>query len=129
MVHIRYGSFGTPTSRAQVEEQFDAMRPRLEPSAIVLEFLDIMQRTAIFPWPLASLQWMLVRAAVALVPARIRDLLELDGRFALGELEHPIVCLLGRIADGIAIPSSPAVQACRRLGLPADHLYRGTLRS
>jgi hypothetical protein len=29
----RYGSFGTPTSRAQVEEQFAAMRPRLEPSA------------------------------------------------------------------------------------------------
>jgi uncharacterized protein (DUF2236 family) len=100
------------------------MQPKLEPSPIVLEFLDIMQRTPIFPWPLGGLQWMLVRAGIALVPARVRAVLDLDGRYDLGALEHPLVCLLGRVADGIAVPSSPAVQACRRLGLPADYLYR-----
>jgi uncharacterized protein (DUF2236 family) len=120
----RYGAFGTPASRRELDAQFDAMRPRLEPSPIVFEFLDLMQRTAIFPWPLASLQWMLVRAGVELVPARVRDILNLGERHRLGALEHLVVGLLGRIADGIAIPSSPAVQACRRLGLPADYLYR-----
>jgi uncharacterized protein (DUF2236 family) len=120
----RYGAFGTPTSRVELEAQFDAMQPKLEPSPIVLEFLDIMQRTPIFPWPLGGLQWMLVRAGIALVPARVRAVLDLDGRYDLGALEHPLVCLLGRVADGIAVPSSPAVQACRRLGLPADYLYR-----
>jgi uncharacterized protein (DUF2236 family) len=125
----RYGAFGTPTSHAELEAQLDAMRPKLERSAIVLEFLDIMQRTPIFPWPLGSLQWMLVRAGVELLPSRVRAILELDGRYGLGALERPVVCLLGQVADGIVVPSSPAVQACRRLGLPADYLYRVPARA
>jgi hypothetical protein len=30
----------------------------------------------------------------------------------------------GAVSDRILLPSSPAVQACQRLGLPANYLYR-----
>jgi len=95
------------------------MFPKLERSPIVFEFLEILERTPVLPWPLGWLQWMLIRAAVELVPARVRSLLGLDdARYGLGSLERPLVCLLGRIADRVAIPSSPPAQARRRLGLP-----------
>ena len=119
-----YGAVGAPASRAALEAQFDAMFPKLERSPIVLEFLDIMRRTPIFPAPARWLQWMLVRAGVEVVPSRVRDLLGLDARWGLGRLEHALVARLGQLADRIVLPSSPAAQACRRLGLPADYLTR-----
>ncbi len=119
-----YGATGAPASSAGLDALFAAMAPRLERSDIVFEFLDIMRRTPIAPWPFGWLQWMLVRAGVELVPAAVRETLGLDARFGLGPLERPLVGLLGRAADRLAIPNSPGVQACRRLGLPADYLYR-----
>jgi uncharacterized protein (DUF2236 family) len=119
-----YGATGAPASCAEAAARFAAMRPKLERSPIVFEFLDIVRRTAIFPRPLRPLQWTMIRAAVELVPAEIRDLLGLDGRYGLGTLERPLVQLLGRVADRVVVASGPAAQACRRLGLPADTLYR-----
>jgi uncharacterized protein (DUF2236 family) len=119
-----YGAVGAPASQAELAAQLDAMFPKLERSTIVFEFLDIMRRAPIAPWPLRWLQWMLVRAGVELVPRRVRDVLGLDDRWDLAAYERPAVSLLGRVADRLAIPNSPAVQACRRLGLPADYLYR-----
>ncbi len=119
-----YGAVGVPGSRAELEAKFEAMMPALEPSPIVFEFLDIVRHAPIAPGPLRGLQWMLVRAAVELVPRRLRHTLGLDERFGLGPFERPLVGLLGRVADRVVIPSSPAAQACRRLGLPAGYLYR-----
>jgi uncharacterized protein (DUF2236 family) len=119
-----YGAVGAPASQAELATCFDAMLPRLERSSIVSEFLDIMRRAPIVPWPLRWLQWMLVRAGVELVPRRVRAVLELDERWGLAAYERPVVSLLGRVADRLMIPESPPVQACRRLGLPADYLYR-----
>jgi hypothetical protein len=59
----------------------------------------------------------MIRAAVELVPGRVRDVLGLDARWGLGVLERPLVRLFGRIADRVVIPSSPPAQARRRLGL------------
>jgi uncharacterized protein (DUF2236 family) len=119
-----YGAVGAPASRAELEAQFEAMWPKLERSEIVFEFLDIMQRTPIFPRPLRSIQSMLVRAGVELVPEWARDVLGLDASYGLRAFERPIVRFLGRLADRIAIPQSPAVDACKRLGLPARYLQR-----
>jgi hypothetical protein len=38
--------------------------------------------------------------------------------------EAVLVRRAGAIAERIAIPGSPPIQACARLGLPADYLYR-----
>eukprot|EP01035_Chromulina_nebulosa_P023871 gene23871-30976_t len=63
-----YGATGAPTSVAAQEACFEAMRPRLERSEIVTEFLDIMRRTPILPGPLRAAQGLFIRAAVELLP-------------------------------------------------------------
>jgi uncharacterized protein (DUF2236 family) len=119
-----YGAVGAPASLAAQRAQFEAMRPTLERSDIVFEFLDIMKRAPIAPSPLGPLQWMLVRAGVEVVPWWAREVLGLDDGYGLSAWERPLVEILGAAVDRIPVPSSPAVQACRRLGLPATHLFR-----
>jgi uncharacterized protein (DUF2236 family) len=103
---------------------FDSMRARLEPSPIVFEFLDIMRKAPIFPAPLRPLQSLLIRAAVEMTPAWVRERLGLTAGYALRAIEKPVVRWAGRLADRVMLGESPSVQACRRLGLPADYLYR-----
>jgi uncharacterized protein (DUF2236 family) len=109
---------------AELRALFDAMRPKLERSDIVFEFLDIMQRARILPSPLGALQSMFIRAGVDITPGWVRDILGLDSRHGLASWERHVVGALGALADRIPVPSSPAVQACRRLGLPSGWLYR-----
>ena len=119
-----YGAVSAPTSDAERQALFGALRPRLEASPMVLEFLDVMRRAPAFPTPLRPLQWMLIRAAVDMTPDWARDLLGLSANQGLYAWERPLVRLAGRLADRLMLPSSPAVQSCLRLGLPADYLYR-----
>jgi uncharacterized protein (DUF2236 family) len=119
-----YGAVGAPASLAEQRAQFEAMRPKLERSAIVFEFLDVMKRAPIAPPPMGPLQWMLVRAGVEIVPGWVREILGLGDRHGLAGWERALVSVLGAAADRVPVPSSPALQACRRLGLPATHLYR-----
>jgi uncharacterized protein (DUF2236 family) len=83
-----------------------------------------MRTAPVFPAALRPLQRLLLRAAVELVPPWIRERLGLGARFGLRAWERPIVRLAGALADRVMLRSSPAVQSCLRLGLPADHLYR-----
>jgi len=119
-----YGAQGAPRSEAELEAQFAAMAPKLERSDIVFEFLEIMQRTKILPRPLRSLQWLLVRAGVELVPASVRGTLGLGARHGLRPHERALVRAMGSLSDRIVLPASPAAEACRRLGLPSNHLQR-----
>jgi uncharacterized protein (DUF2236 family) len=119
-----YGAVGAPASLAEQRARFEAMRPRLERSDIVFEFLDVMKRAPIAPSPMGPLQWMLVRAGVEIVPGWVREILGLDDGYGLAWWERALVSVLGAAADRIPVPGSPASQACRRLGLPATHLYR-----
>ncbi|MDO9405993.1 MAG: oxygenase MpaB family protein [Polaromonas sp.] len=120
-----YGAVTAPASKAELEALFDAMRDRLEPSPIVFEFLTIMRDAPIFPAAFRSLQRLLIRAAVEMTPAWVRERLGLGPAYGLQPFEAPLVRFAGRFADRIMLRSSPAVQACLRLGLPADYLYRG----
>jgi uncharacterized protein (DUF2236 family) len=102
---------------------FEGMHHKLEPSPIVFEFLNTMRTTPALP---ASLRWMqtiLVRAAIDLIPAWIRARLGLGGAYGLQRYERWLVELAGAAADRIVLPTSPAVQSCVRLGLPATYLY------
>ena len=117
-----YGAVGAPTSLVELEAQFEGMRPRLERSEIVFEFLEIMRRTPIFPRPLRSIQSMLIRAAVEITPSWIREILGLDSTYGLRSWEAGFIRVLGRLSDHIVIPSTPPAQACKRLGLSARTL-------
>ena len=118
-----YGAAGAPPSVTALEALFAAMRPRLERSDIVFEFLAIMQRAPILPAALAPVQRMLVRAGVSIVPRWARDLLGFDSTWELAPWEARLSRMSGTLADRVALPGSPAVTACRRLGLPANYLY------
>ncbi len=119
-----YGAVGAPTSEAEMRALFDAMTPRLEASPVVFEFLDILGAAPILPAPLAPIQRLLIRAAVDIVPAEVRETLGIGPRLGLRPWERPLVRAAGALADRIRLNASPAVQACRRLGLPDDYLYR-----
>lgn len=119
-----YGALDSPATTAEVCALFDSMRPRLERSDIVFEFLDIMARTAAFPRPLRWMQRTLVRAAVELLPDWIRERLGLASAYALRPGEKLLVSAAGALADRIVLPDNPPAVSCRRLGLPSTHLYR-----
>jgi uncharacterized protein (DUF2236 family) len=119
-----YGAQDAPRSDAERRALFEAMRPRLEPSPIVFEFLAIMRAAPIVPWPLRPAQRLLIRAAVDVVPYWARERLGLGPALGLRGWERRLVRGLGAIADRVVLPGSPAVQSCLRLGLPAGYLYR-----
>jgi uncharacterized protein (DUF2236 family) len=119
-----YGALDAPHSEAERQALFNAMRGRLEPSPIVFEFLDLMRRAPILPRPLRPVQGLLVRAAVEAVPDWVRHRLGLGPDLGLRPWQGGLVRRACAIADRLLLPSAAPVQACLRLGLPADYLFR-----
>ncbi|MGA7713435.1 MAG: oxygenase MpaB family protein [Rhizomicrobium sp.] len=119
-----YGALDAPRSHAELDALFESMRGRLEPSPIVFEFLEIVRNAPAFPTPLRPLQRLLIRAAVDTTPDWLRDTLGLTAQYGLRSWEEPLVRQIGSLSDKLMLRSSPAVQSCLRLGLPADYLYR-----
>ena len=118
-----YGADAPPCSLADMRALFEREMPRLDASPVIFEFLGIMRTTPALP---RSLQWMqriLVRAAVDLVPDRIRERLGLTRAHGLRRHERWLTQLAGATSDKIILTGSPAVQSCMRLGLPISHLY------
>ena len=120
---LLYGAEHAPSSLAEQRAFFADMRDKLEASPIIFEFLDIMRRAPALPQPAQLAQGLLIRAAVDLVPAEIREITGLDRRYGLRPLEDKLVRRMARRADRLLLRSSPPAQACLRLGLPADYLY------
>lgn len=118
-----YGAVGAPTSRAEQRLLFQVMEERASPSPIIFEFLEIMRNVPALPLAARSLQRPLVRAAVDILPPWARRRLGLSTHWSLRPAERSLVKLMARMADRIVIPASPAVQSCRRMGLPDDFLY------
>jgi uncharacterized protein (DUF2236 family) len=119
-----YGARQAPASQAALNALFETMRPGLEPSPIVFEFLRIVRDAPAFPAAVRGMQRMLVRAAVEMTPAWARERLGLTAAWGLRTFEMPIVQAAGAVSDRIVLTESPAVQSCLRLSLPADYLYR-----
>jgi len=118
-----YGAVNAPASADEWELLLERMLDRLEPSPIILEFLEIMRSRALLPRPLRSLQGLFVRGAVELVPPQIREHIGLKEKYVLRLGDVSLLRLLCAAADNTVLPSSPPAQACRRMGLPEDHLY------
>ena len=81
-----------------------------------------MRLAPILPLLLRPAQHLLVRAAVDLAPSWVRTILRLKGH-GLHAWEVEAVRQVGAFADRVVLESSPAVEACRRMCLPADYLY------
>ncbi|MDZ7627364.1 MAG: oxygenase MpaB family protein [Parvularculaceae bacterium] len=119
-----YGATGAPRSRADWNALYEQMKPLFERSDIIFEFLSIMRAAPALPGPVRLTQGTLIRAAIDLVPAEVRDILGLDASYGLRPFEKLLVRRMGKRADRWPLPSSPAAQACVRMGRPADYLYR-----
>lgn len=116
-----YGA-SAPTSEAALEMRFEVMADRLERSDILFEFLAIMRSAPILPLPLRPAQPLLVRAAVDLTPHWLQAIVGLTGH-GLNAWEAAVLRQIGAFADRLVLETNPAVQACRRLRLPANYLY------
>ena len=119
-----YGAIYAPRSSYEMNTLFDLMQKYLEASPIVFEFLKIMQLGPILPAISRPMQRILVRAAVDIVPTRVKQRLGLTDNWRLRPWEAVLVKQIGRICDRVIIRSHPAVQSCLRLGLPAEYLYQ-----
>lgn len=118
-----YGATGAPASRQELQALFAAMQSKLEPSPVIFEFLDIVCRMPLLPRALRPIQRLLVRAAVDILPAWVRDRLGLGKEWELRSWQRLLIRKGGAALDRIPLRSAPAVQSCRRLGLPDDYLY------
>jgi uncharacterized protein (DUF2236 family) len=119
-----YGAQGAPASEAGFWELFEKTAPSFERSDIIFEFLTIMRAAKAFPGLAHYAQRPLIRAAVELVPPKARETLELDRNYGLRPFEGRVIRRMGRRADRIVLKSAPPAQACVRLGLKGDYLYR-----
>jgi len=115
-----YGVTSPPGSEHEFEALVERMRPLLEPSPIVLDFLGIMRTVPLLPRPLRPLQGLLLRAAVQALPGDIRERMGLAGpRWRLARWQWAIVRALGRAGDHLSLPTLPAQLARQRLAAPA----------
>lgn len=119
-----YGAQGAPTDHPQMQALFARMRPQLVASPIIFEFLEIMRRAPLLPRGFGGVQTLLVKAAVDLLPEWAHAQFELGPAWRLRPWERAFMRFMARSTDRLILRDSPAVQACRRMGLPADHLYR-----
>jgi uncharacterized protein (DUF2236 family) len=122
---LLYGATSAPRSAQAWEVLLNSKLGRLESSSIVFDFLDIVSNAAVLPSPLRPLQKGMVRAAVDITPQWVRERLGLGSSHGLAAWERKLLRQIGATADRLLLPSSPPVQSCLRLGLPADYLLRG----
>ncbi|PSJ41624.1 oxygenase MpaB family protein [Allosphingosinicella deserti] len=118
-----YGAVGAPRSRADFDELAGRLGPGLEASPIVIEFLGIMTSLPALPVPARRFQKLLINAAVEIVPEWVRARLGLGPEWRLKSWQRPLVFAAAGLAERVRLGRSPAVQSCRRLGLPDDYLY------
>ncbi|QRM56283.1 oxygenase MpaB family protein [Sinorhizobium sp. BG8] len=124
-----YGAVGAPASMKEMDALFERMAPRLVSSPIIGEFLRIMSDVDALPSPARPLQRMLLKAAVELLPGWVRARLALGNSWSLSPLEKAAVKMAAKLNDRVVLSSSPPVQACRRLGLPDEYLYRSRAKT
>ena len=118
-----YGALGAPKSLKEWRALLARTGPQLERSEIIFEFLSIMRSVPILPRPLRPLQRLLIRAAIDLLPADLRDQLGLD-HLRLSLPQRAAVVMLAGIADKVPLRTAPPSQACVRMGLTPGFLYR-----
>lgn len=118
-----YGALGAPTDEGGWRMAYDEMEPALEPSPVIAEFLDLARKARALPSAGRFAQPLLVSAAIDLLPIDLQIKLGLNGQ-GLTPWSRTVVRTLGRAADRLVIERAPWSQACIRMGLPADWLYR-----
>ena len=119
-----YGVADAPRSRADMRALLTGMAPRLEPSPVLHEFLEIIRTAAVLPAGARWLQPVLARAAVSLVPLGLGERLGLSNQPGLGSSGRALLRLAARMRGAIEVPDAPWTQAERRLASPGAGAVR-----
>jgi len=119
-----YGAQNLPQSLAEFERMCDGRVDGFEPHPINFEFLDIIRSGAAVRVVPRWLQRELAHASISILPPRVRAVLELGPDFDLSAGGALAIRSIGRLADLIPQPFSPAAQASERLGLPRTFPWR-----
>ncbi len=119
-----YGVQTTLASDADFMAMMETLSPRFEPHPIVGEFLAIIESGKGAPGLPKAVHRALAKASVSILPTIVREKLQLGRDYDLGAIERGVLRTLGALADRIPVTNGPPAQACRRLGLPGDFLYR-----
>jgi len=109
-----FGAVDPPTSVAEVEVCFQAMRRKLRPHPIIGEFLNIVSTTSPLGLPGRVLQPMVVQASIDLLPPWMREVAELPPRPLARAAVRPIMTGLARAAS--LVPGEIQKQAYARVG-------------
>lgn len=124
LVAALWGAHGAPASAAEVEALFQRMRPSLDRSEIVFEFLSILERAPLLPGLARPLQRLAIAAAVAITPNWAREILGLSAGYDLPLGGETVLRTLGAAGERLVLREAPPAQACARLGLKAGYLQR-----
>ncbi|CAA9482108.1 MAG: hypothetical protein AVDCRST_MAG39-325 [uncultured Sphingomonadaceae bacterium] len=117
-----YGADRPPADEAAWRALYREWEPRLEPSSAIGEFMGVMARVPALPGAARTIQPLLLRAAVDVLPDGLAARLGLPAR--LGSTSRALVRAAARAADRVTLRNAPPARACARLGLAADYLYR-----
>ncbi len=119
-----YGVRRSPHSSADFLAMMEELAPRFEAHPIVDEFLDIIQSGRAAPAVPRFVHRALARGAVSILPPLVRQRLELGPELDLGTADRATLAALGALAERFSAENAPPRQACVRLGLPSNFLYR-----
>lgn len=119
-----YGVEQPLRSWADFDAQLQARMDRFEPHPNVHEFLEIMASGRAAPQIPKRFHKALVRAAVDIVPAPVRERLQIGRDYDLSWRAQTAVNAMVGVAERMPDLNSPAAQASERLGLPRSFLWR-----
>jgi uncharacterized protein (DUF2236 family) len=119
-----YGVQESPRSPADFLAMMERRAHRFEPHEIVHEFIGIIQSGRAAPMLPGFLHRALARASVSILPPLVRERLGFGPDYDLTRADRIALRMAGQVAERFAPADAPQRQACLRLGLPADFLYR-----
>ncbi|MEZ5959765.1 MAG: oxygenase MpaB family protein [Hyphomonadaceae bacterium] len=117
-----YGADKPPRTRAELKAIFAGMAPTLERSDILFEFFAILRAAPLLP--VKALQRLMLRGAVSMTPDWARETLGMGREFCLRRGELTLLRALAAAGERFVLEEAPPAQACKRLGLPSNYLYR-----
>lgn len=117
-----YGAQYPPHSRAAFNAMLRERAVRFQAHPIVHEFLLLFTHAPGPPELPRALRRTIADAAISILPPRVQARLDLAPPRSLRSMGA--LRAMAALAERIPAPNAPATHACRRLGLPANFLYR-----